>query len=228
MRYAVYLAPATDSRWWQAGCSWLGHDAARDVPVMQPALSGISAERLALLTRTAARYGWHGTLKAPFVPAAHVSEALLLQQLLALARRFQPFSLALQPAQLGDFLALRPSAPCAMLDELASSCVVALDGLVDQQQALRPRPGLSERQQQLQQRWGYPYVFEQYRCHFTLSDTLADATEAQLLLQAAERHFAGLPPLLVDRLALFVEPQPAAPMRYLASCAFDGELLHVG
>lgn len=228
MRYAVYLAPATDSRWWQAGCSWLGHDAARDVAVMQPALAGISAERLALLTRTPARYGWHATLKAPFIPATHVSEAMLLQQLLALAQRFQPFSLPLLPVMLGDFLALRPSVPSAMLDELASSCVVALDGLVDQQQVLRPRPGLSERQQQLQQRWGYPYVFEQYRCHFTLSDTLADAGEAQQLLQAAERHFAGLPPLLVDRLALFVEPQPASPLRYLASCTFAGELLHVG
>lgn len=227
MRYAVYLAPATDSRWWQAGCCWLGRDAALDVAVMQPLLPGITAERLELLTRTPARYGWHATLKAPFAPAAGSSEAMLLQQLSRLARRFQPFSLPLQPALLGDFLALRPVAPSAMLDELASSCVVALDGLVDRQQALRPRPGLSERQQQLQQRWGYPYVFEQYRCHFTLSDTLADATEAQQLLQAAERHFAGLPPLLVDRLALFVEPQPASPLRYLASCSFDGELQHV-
>jgi len=227
MRYAVYLAPATDSRWWQAGCSWLGRDAALDVAVLQPALAGISGERLELLTRTPARYGWHATLKAPFVPAAQVSEAMLLQQLLALARRFQPFSLALQPALLGDFLALRPLAPSAMLDELASSCVVALDGLVDPSQVLRPRPGLSERQQQLQQRWGYPYVFEQYRCHFTLSDTLADASEAQQLLQAAAHHFADLPPLLVDRLALFVEAQPASPLRYLASCSFDGELQHV-
>ena len=73
---------------------------------------------------------------------------MLLQQLLRLARRFQPFSLPLQPALLGDFLALRPLAPSAMLDELASSCVVALDGLVDPSQVLRPRPGLSERQQQ--------------------------------------------------------------------------------
>ncbi|MBV8680054.1 MAG: DUF1045 domain-containing protein [Aquitalea sp.] len=227
MRYAVYLAPLPESRWWRAGCSWLGQDAASDVAVCQPLVEGISAERMEALTRQPARYGWHATLKAPFAPAAGVSQAMLLQQLSLLAQRFQPFDLPLQIARLGDFLALRPRQDCAQLDELATSCVVALETMADRQQASRPRMGLDARQQDLQQRWGYPYVFEQYRCHFTLSDALEAETEAQWLQQGAERHFAALPPLTVEGLALFVEDGPGATFRYLAHCGFNGEVRHV-
>jgi hypothetical protein len=72
-RYAFYFAPAQGTAWDEAGSRWLGRCAARDLRLPQPAIAGVSAERFASLTAAPRRYGWHGTLKAPFVPAPGVT-----------------------------------------------------------------------------------------------------------------------------------------------------------
>lgn len=65
-RYALYFAAAPDSPWWQAGCSWLGRDAAAMQTLQQPAIPAVAPELQQALTRNARRYGFHATLKAPF------------------------------------------------------------------------------------------------------------------------------------------------------------------
>ncbi|WP_434628375.1 DUF1045 domain-containing protein [Chromobacterium sp. CV08] len=230
MRYAAYYAPKPDSGLWRAGCEWLGMDAVRGGRVAQAAVEGVAAETLAALTREAARYGWHATLKAPFVLKPAVGEDDLLHQTMALARTFQPFALSLQVGWLGDFLALRPAGPSAELDELAAACAVSLEGLADRRAPLKPRDGLDPRQQALYRRWGYPYVFEQFRFHLTLSDRLVRGSEAAVLIErGARRHFAGLlDQVSVAGVALFVERDEGGPFRCLAYCGFDGEATRHG
>ncbi|VEB42161.1 putative phosphonate metabolism protein [Chromobacterium violaceum] len=74
MRYAVYYAARPDSALWRAGCEWLGYDAAGGAQLPRPDVEGVEAGELACLTREAARYGWHATLKAPFALRPGVGE----------------------------------------------------------------------------------------------------------------------------------------------------------
>ena len=107
-----------------------------------------------------------------------MEEAALLERTAALAQRFQPFELELEVAWLADFLALRPAEPPPELAELAAACVIELDALTDRERPLKARAGLHPRQERLNLRWGYPYVFEQYRFHLTLSGRLAPDSAA--------------------------------------------------
>ena len=54
--------------------------------------------------------------------------------------------------------------------------------------------------------WGYPFVFDEYRFHLTLSNSI-DAADAQLMLAWWEQRIAALGPLPVDGVAIYVEPQ---------------------
>ncbi|BEV71653.1 MULTISPECIES: DUF1045 domain-containing protein [unclassified Paludibacterium] len=221
MRCAIFYAPPPDSAFWQAGSQWLGYDAASGRVVTQPALPGLSHA----LTATAARYGWHGTLKAPFAPAPGVDEATLVAAVSELATRFSPFALPLQVGWLHGFLSLRPAQPLPRLGELATACVLQLQSLGDPQARLAERQGLSARQLELYARWGYPYVFEQFRFHMTLSERMAqDAPDASALQASAGQYFAPHLQQVVAGLALFVEPGAGQALRYRAYCGFDGEV----
>ena len=215
MRYAVYLAPPPDSRFWQLGSAWLGRDAWSGRSVALPA--GWSADAAARVA-AAARYGWHATLRAPFALADGASAGTVHEAIRTLARRFDTFGLTLAPATLNGFAALRPVSGQPQVAELATAALLALDALA----APAPvRPGLSAREAELCRRWGYPYVFECYRCHFTLTGQLDEADIPPWLARAAA-HFDGALCQPVDGLALFAEPEAGAAFRYAAWYGFDG------
>ena len=229
MRCALYYSPRPDSGLWRAGCEWLGRDAASGQALAQPALADVDPAALADATAAAARYGWHATLKAPFELAPGADAASLLAATARLASGFESFPLTLRVDWLDDFLALRPAAASAELEELAAACTAALAPWADPGQALKPRPGLDARQQSLYRRWGYPFVFEQFRFHMTLSAGLArESALAAGLERGARRHFAGLGPVEVDGIALFAEAEAGGPFRYLAHCGFDGQVARYG
>ena len=215
-RFAVYYAPSVESAWWRAGCAWLGRDAqsgARCVPPQPPGLTRPLTE----LTEAPRRYGWHGTLVAPFRLADGVTHDDLLAATREWALTQSAFALPVQAATLGDFVALRPADQHgeAEIRALASRALQTLG-------ALRARPPaaelarrlaapLSERQRALLVEWGYPYVFDEFRFHMTLSGSLADASERATLVAWWQLQTPVLGPLSVDHAALFVEPAPGAP-----------------
>jgi hypothetical protein len=61
-------------------------------------------------------------------------------------------------------------------------------------------------------RWGYPYVFESFRFHMTLTGRVAGG-EAERVRRALDEVFGAAlaVPVPVDGIALFVEPEPGAP-----------------
>jgi hypothetical protein len=225
-RVAVYFAPAPDSPWWQFGCSWLGRDALTDVPKVQPVIPGID---LPTLTAAARRYGFHATLKAPFELAATADLGTLDEQLRYLVRRLPPLPLnALRPALLSGFVALRPpTALHARLERFAIDCVTSLDHLRapwDPAELERRGRDQDARGRELLLRWGYPYVFERFRFHMTLSAAV-DPADAQRLIDAVspatDRLAAEHPPVL-DRLCLFTEAAPGMPMLRVADYRLEG------
>jgi putative phosphonate metabolism protein len=208
-RFALYFAPAPDHPLWAAGCQWLQRDAAlpEDAPP-KPLRPRVAAPR---------RYGFHATFKAPFRLRAGVDEAGLLHAVRAFAARRPAFAMPpLEVATLAEFLALRPIHPVDAhhpLRRLADACVEHFEPLraplTAEELARREPAGMSARQRELFERFGYPYVFEEWRFHMTLTDSLgdADAADREALAGWARAHFAAAlaRPLRCEQLAIFVQ-----------------------
>src|SRR5690606_7139404 len=77
--------------------------------------------------------------------------------------------------------------------------------------------GLTERQVELLDAYGYPYVFEEFRFHMTLTDRLGTA-DAHDIAAAANTWFGPVldEPVLLDRLSLFHETEAGKPFRRVA------------
>ncbi|UJW84697.1 DUF1045 domain-containing protein [Devosia sp. SL43] len=214
-RFAIYYAPSATSNLWERAATWLGRDAA-DGDLFDGPVAGIDRARLLNLTQSANRYGFHATLKAPMALADGAREADLRAALTDFARRHQPVDLG-KPrlASLDGFLALLV-ADNEALQDFAAHVVEAFDdfraSMSVKDRAARASRGLSERQIELLDAYGYPYVFEEFRFHMTLSDRLSEADAADIA-QAATTWFTPVldEPILLDRLALFREPEAGKP-----------------
>lgn len=219
-RYAVYFAPNPGSLGWLAGSHWLGRCAALLQPLHQLDIEGVAAEELERLTAAPRRYGWHGTLKAPFALAPGVDWLTLHHAVQELAQSLRAFPLPpLQVERIEDFLALTP-APShpgnAALRDAAAACVTQLQPLAaplsEAALARRRVAGLTPRQDELLQRWGYPFVLDEFRFHMSITGSLSQVSpEVQaLVFDAAQEFFSDLPPLQFNSLALFAEPTAGA------------------
>jgi hypothetical protein len=173
--------------------------------------------QFAALTAEPRRYGWHATVKAPFRLAPGQTLDSLRNAVRQLCAGYQPFELApLQVCSLGAFLALRPLHPQPELQQLAADCVRKLHPwaapLSPDELARRRLARLSAEQDALLQAWGYPYVLDQYRFHFSLTGPLQSLSAHTLaaVAEAALAHFRDLPACRIDRLSLFVERTPGA------------------
>lgn len=208
-RYAIYHAPAEPGLA-EAGAQWLGWDAERGCETARPALEGLPRP-LSEITAVPRKYGFHATIKAPFRLFEERSLAELEEALEALSDDLAPVRLeAMEVATLGDFLALRPVGDLAALRAMAGSVVERLDPLraplSEAEIAKRKPESLSLRQRDLLTHFGYPYVFEQFEMHMTLSGPLP-AEERARLAPIAEAFFAPhLPrPYVIGDLCLFGE-----------------------
>ena len=227
-RYAVYWAPPRDHPLWLAGCAWLGRDPETGETFDKNPEPLVLREEHARLVADASRYGWHATLKAPFRLAEGQTEADLDAALRDFAATRTPFaSPPLVVAPLAGFLAVVSAAPSPALSALADDAVRAFDRfrapLTEQELAKRLRNGLTPRQQQMLNTWGYPYVMEEWRFHMTLTGRLAEERVATLRPALAERFAPALvtPPLFCE-IALYAEPEPGAPFRLLRRYPFRG------
>jgi putative phosphonate metabolism protein len=216
-RYAVYFAPRADSAWWRAGSRWLGRCASRLEPLPQAPLPGVPAPELHRLTQAPRRYGWHATLKAPFALAPGVDAEMLRAGLRRLCEDFEPFTMpALKVAMLDDFLALVPEAGSRAIEDIAAACVTRLHPLAAPLTTAeiehRRAAGLTQEEDALLLRWGYPFVLERFRFHLSLTGTLRDAAPSivQAIQDAARERFADFPAGRFDTLSLFAEPKPGA------------------
>jgi putative phosphonate metabolism protein len=209
-RYAVYFAPRPGA-FADRAAAWLGRDAVTGMALTPPDLPGIPAP--AGITVEPRRYGFHGTIRAPFRLAGGVDAKAVEAGIAALAARLAPVQCAgLRLENLHGFLALTPEGCDAALLELAAAVVEGTDAFrapLTAAEIARRRPeSLTTRQRALLARWGYPYVMEEFRFHLTLTDRLPEA-EAATVAAALRGHFAPvLPtPFLIQDLCLFGEDE---------------------
>ena len=211
-RVAVYFAPAPDDSLADAGATWLGRDAEKNVPKTQPGQPG-----LAELTEEPRLYGFHATLKPPFRLTSGSDWSAFIAAARALAASIAPFQLpTLWVADLHGFLALREQEFCAPLQSLCDRCVSELDAFrapsAEAELARRRKAGLTAGQDAMLLRWGYPYVFEEWFFHMTLTRRLS-AEEKASVMPAAEAFFADAlaVPRRIDAICLFTQAEPQTP-----------------
>jgi hypothetical protein len=220
-RIALYYAPLRSSNWWRAGCEWLGRDAEsgelyEHEPVNEPALAALG-QSVATLTVAPRRYGWHGTLVAPFHTAEGVGPAQVLSAAREWASTVTRFNVPMHAVEMGHFVALRASntSDDDAIRTIAASALLALA-------PLRARPSsayterrlassLTPRQRELLLEWGYPYVFDEFRFHMTLSGALDSAPLRETIIELWNAHNEALGPLPLHGAALFVQLHRDAP-----------------
>jgi putative phosphonate metabolism protein len=211
-RIAVYYAPQTDDPLFAEAATWLGRDPQSNAPAPQPDLPDIEA-----ITAEPRLYGFHATLKPPMRLAEGRQWFDALESASELADRTAPFALpTLAVSDVFGFLALRETVPCPALQALADDCVAHLDAFrappSEAELARRRRARLTSQQDAMLVRWGYPYVFETWFFHMTLTRRLT-VDEKAFYQPAAERYFAraiALPRLVSD-ICLFVQRAPGDP-----------------
>lgn len=225
-RVAVYWAPKPDSPLWLEGSRWLGRDAATGQALAQPPVPGVPPELVQRLTAEPRRYGLHATLKAPFRlrPGIGLDAVDAALDRLSAEHRAQALG-PLSVTAMGSFLALSPSGQVTGVNALAEACVRQLQGLaqpltaadVQRRKSKLGGATLTAHQEALLVQWGYPWVFDQFRFHCSLTGTLnglgaSDAAQAirGALSEAARQRFAQSAPQHVDALAVFIEPQEGA------------------
>jgi len=196
-RYAIYYAPPTTSTLWQRASSWLGRDAIGDDAVPQPRFAKLSDIDFAAITADPRHYGFHATLKAPFTLASGRSENELMDAVSAFAAQRSVFRGDIVPQALGRFIAFRMKGASSDMDTLHAHCVRAFEPfrapLSDADLARRRRAGLTPLQDEHLIEWGYPYVFESFRFHMTLTAGIDDEATKARVLAVAKDYFADVP-----------------------------------
>lgn len=217
MRYAIYFTPDREDPLTRLASGWLGRDVYGRETALPVSVGSLCAAEISFHTAAARRYGFHATLKAPFSLADGTGEEALVDALDLFAARMEPVTLPrVELAQIDGFFALVPQRPAPALDSLAGAVVAEFDRfrapLGDSEIARRNPDSLSPSDLKNLYRWGYPFVFESFRFHMTLTGRVPDRDRVRVE-RAIESFFGPMldEPLVVDSLALFVEPEPGAP-----------------
>ena len=223
-RYALYLAPS--GPWQEQGSRWLGRCAETGAALeRQPGMPAAAQE----WTRAPRHYGLHATLKPPFrlIAGAAPSDVDRAAAAGGSAPRLRHRTGMRAPARVPGLATDRATRRAARIHALADAAVRELDPLrappTPEELAKRLRHPLAPAQHALLERWGYPYVFDQFTFHITLSEKLADAElrQAQACIARYADPLAGRP-MPVDGVSVYVQPGPGEDFLAARHYRFDG------
>ena len=220
-RYAIYFAAGADNALSRFGAELLGYDAYSGDEVPFPGVALRTTPDWHDITADPRKYGFHGTLKAPMALASGRTEAELVAACAAFACKTRPIPIVRPVVDaISGFIAVIPAESVGALQQLAADCVRDFDPfrppLTADDRARRRPDQLTERQRDYLDRWGYPYVMEEFRFHMTLTGRL-DAERRGPILKMLRERFAGLrlDTLEVDRITLFKQDDSKARFRVI-------------
>jgi putative phosphonate metabolism protein len=218
-RYALYYAPAPGSALDRFGAAMLGYDVHGGDDLSFP--DGMPPDWREI-TQDPRKYGFHATLKAPIALAEGKTEADLAAACEAFADTPRQIPV-IEPVidSISGFIAMIPAQPSPELQQLAADVTRDFDSfrapLTPQDRARRNPERLTARQVEHLDRWGYPYVMEEFRFHMTLTGRL-EAERREVVVPMLRERFASvrLVTLAIDRLALFRQDDAASRFRIIA------------
>ena len=213
-RYALYFVPQQGSALHTLGSALLGYDSCSGKMVSDPNLLLPEGLCLETITSEPKPYGIHATVLAPFF-LNNTSEQQLMKAAELFCRNAQAIILPrIALVKHRGFMALRPAQEAAAeknsyhaLQNLAADAVrhfFPLRHPADPAEiARRLQSGLTARQQAYLEQWGYPYIFEEYDFHITLTNTLQESS-AHALHTLFAGYFSPVTaqPLAIDRLCV--------------------------
>ena len=229
LRYALFLAPPLDSDLWRFGCEVIGRDASTGAACEGFAPEGYGLESWRTLTSDPRRYGFHATLKAPFRLRADLDLVDLIDHIAAFARTQAPFDAgdlhmgAMATDDGRAFVVLKPQGQTKPIHALEQAAVRNLDKLraplTEDERRRRNASRLTPRQRYYLEAWGYPYVIDEFRPHFTLTNAVPDPTR---LVKSLEQDFSlrvASRAMRVDAVTLFGETTPGGEFKIVRSFA---------
>jgi putative phosphonate metabolism protein len=226
-RYAIYYAPPPGSDLDRFGAQLLGYDAfsGGDLPFADEILQAVPDWRD--LTSDPRKYGFHATLKPPMSLAHGKTETGLLSACEAFASTLRAIP-AIRPVigSISGFIAVIPAEPTSELIRLAADCVSELDAfrapLTEEDRSRRNPSRLTPRQREHLDRWGYPYVMDDFRFHMTLTGRLDPERREPALAMLQNRFSAiGLKTLAIDRIAVFRQDNADSRFRIVQQYIFE-------
>jgi hypothetical protein len=208
-RYAIYFVPAAVTGFFQFGSAVLGYNCYTGAHIERPSALDSEPDLWDRLTAEPRRYGFHATLKAPF----HLSPSCTEAQLVSAVYSFAGLGHAipgLVPVvrMLSGFAAIVPEAASPAVNDLAGKCTTIFDAfrapMSPQERARRVATGLNQRQVANLDRWGYPYLFTDFRFHMTLTGKVAMDRRDDVLetLRRALRRACTAHPLTIEQISL--------------------------
>jgi hypothetical protein len=208
-RYAIYFVPPAETAFFRFGSAVLGYDCYTGGGVERPTILGAEPELWDRLTAEPRPYGFHATLKAPFNLSPSCQEAQLVSALHSFAGLGHAIP-ALTPAvrMLSGFAAIVLATASPAINELAAKCTTIFDAfrapMAAQERARRVASGLNQSQIANLDRWGYPYLFADFRFHMTLTSRV-DVERRDDVLSTLQKAL-GRPykdrVLMIDRISL--------------------------
>ena len=225
-RYAIYHAAARGGKLDRFGAHLLGYDAwtGEELPLPDGVAQAMPEWRD--LTQDPRKYGFHATLKAPMALAHGKTEAELLAACECFAETPRPIPIIAPIVNsISGFIAVVAAERSAELERLAADCVSAFDSfrapLTPADRARRNPEKLTARQREYLDRWGYPYVMEEFRFHMTLTGRLGSERRAPVLTMLRERFAAiGLTSVAIDGIALCRQDDAASRFRIIGHWQF--------
>lgn len=212
-RFAIYYTTPASHPLTRAAETWLGRSAFHRLPDVRIKNDGDDQDALIGEPR---RYGFHATLKAPFRLADGIGTEELEAALSRFAGCTRPCPIGpLRVGLLAGFFALIPIQPIIRVRTFSASVVEAFDRFrapFDTAELKRRKlDRLDNDEAEHLVRWGYPYVFDRFRFHMTLTNPVGSNDRAALQADLAGR-FDGLldEDFAIDALTLFEQPHPQA------------------
>ncbi len=176
-RYAIYYVPSENSELDLFGKCWLGWDPYKGEETTKSDLSKLpSFKKFSSLVLTPKQYGFHGTIKAPFKLKNEYTYNDLENKVREISKQIHSFYFdQLIIEKLGNFIGLIPTNNLKV-NAVSNKFVEELDYLRDElseSEIKKRKPHkLTSNQKQMLFKWGYPYVFDEFKFHLTLTSKL--------------------------------------------------------
>ena len=222
VRYALYFSPVTNSPLASFGAASLGRTATTPRPDNVGSPHPDKARWLSL-TQSPAHYGFHATLKAPFELQPGTTIEDLTRKLQQFTKSLSSLPLdGLAPRQLSGFAALTLGSQPPALRNLAQQVVETFEPfrkpLSDADIQRRKQQSLTPRQVELLERFGYPYVDDEFRFHMTLTGPLSERDlDYVAWLKTLYGQFVTDTPWL-DQIAIYSQTDRQSPFVKLIAC----------
>ncbi|WP_371421571.1 DUF1045 domain-containing protein [Tardiphaga sp.] len=224
-RYAIYYAPDTDGALSRFGAEILGYDPFTGNDVLVPGDLIMHAPDWPALIKDPRKYGFHATLKAPFSLTPDTTEDDLIAAFDDFARTPRAIPDIVPVVRIiSGFTAVVPDAPSAELSALAQACVEGFEvfraPMTPEDRARRKPENLTPRQVEQLDRFGYPYVRDDFRFHMTLTGRLPTERSASVLAMLQQRFaILDLTALQIDRIGLFRQTSATSRFKVLHHAA---------